>query len=35
MAVSAYTDAQINNNISRNVKHYSDLDLFFSKKIVY
>ena len=34
MAVSAYTDAQLNNNISRNVKQYSDLDLFFSKKIV-
>ena len=34
MAVSEYTDAQLNNNISRNVKQYSDLDLFFSKKIV-
>ena len=34
MAVSAYTDAQLNNNIGRNVKQYSDLDLFFSKKIV-
>tara|TARA_Y100000356_G_C11207278_1_gene261235 strand:- start:134 stop:571 length:438 start_codon:yes stop_codon:yes gene_type:complete len=34
MAVSAYTDAQLNNNISKNVKQYSDLDLFFSKKIV-
>ena len=34
MAVSAYTDAQLNNNIGRNVKQYSDLDLFFSKKIL-
>ena len=30
--MSAYTDAQANNNISRNVKQYRDLDLFFSKK---
>ena len=34
MANSAYEDAQANNNISRNVKQYSDLDLFFAKKIV-
>ena len=34
MAVSAYTDAQLNNNISRNVKQYSDLDLFFSKNSI-
>ena len=32
--MSAYTDAQAQNNISRNVKQYSDLDLFFTKKIV-
>ena len=30
--MSAYTDAQDNNDISRNVKQYRDLDLFFSKK---
>ena len=30
--MSAYTDAQANNDISRNVKQYRDLDLFFSKK---
>ena len=30
--MSAYTDAQANNNISRNVKQYRDLDLFFSRK---
>ena len=30
--MSAYTDAQANNDISRNVKKYKDLDLFFSKK---
>ena len=30
--MSAYKDAQANNNISRNVKQYRDLDLFFSKK---
>ena len=34
MANSAYEDAQANNDISRNVKQYSDLDLFFAKKIV-
>jgi|TARA_B110000014_G_C19795159_1_gene413115 phage baseplate assembly protein W len=32
--MSAYTDAQAQNDISRNVKQYSDLDLFFTKKIV-
>ena len=30
--MSAYTDAQDNNNITRNVKQYRDLDLFFSRK---
>ena len=30
--MSAYTDAQAQNNISRNVKQYSDLDLFFGRK---
>ena len=30
--MSAYNDAQRNNDISRNVKQYRDLDLFFSKK---
>ena len=30
--MSAYTDAQANNDISRNIKQYRDLDLFFSKK---
>ena len=30
--MSAYKDAKANNNISRNVKQYRDLDLFFSKK---
>ena len=30
--MSAYTDAQANNDITRNVKQYRDLDLFFSKK---
>ena len=30
--MSAYNDAQANNDISRNVKQYRDLDLFFSKK---
>ena len=30
--MSAYTDAQANNDISRNVKQYRDLDLFFSRK---
>ena len=30
--MSAYKDAQANNNISRNVRQYSDLDLFFGKK---
>ena len=33
MAATAYTDAQSQNNIDRNVRQYSDLDLFFSKKI--
>ena len=30
--MSAYTDAQTNNDITRNVKQYRDLDLFFSRK---
>ena len=30
--MSAYKDAQANNDISRNVRQYSDLDLFFGKK---
>ena len=30
--MSAYKDAQANNDISRNVKQYRDLDLFFSRK---
>ena len=29
---SAFTDAQSQNDISRNVRQYSDLDLFFSRK---
>ena len=29
---SAFTDAQGKNNIDRNVRQYTDLDLFFSKK---
>ena len=32
--MSAYKDAQAQNNISRNVRQYSDLDLFFGKKTV-
>ena len=30
--MSAYKDAQANNDISRNVKQYRDLDLFFTRK---
>ena len=30
--MSAYKDAQANNDISRNVKQYRDLDMFFSRK---
>lgn len=33
MAATAYLDAQSQNDIDRNVRQYSDLDLFFSKKI--
>tara|TARA_Y100000310_G_scaffold144074_1_gene143389 strand:+ start:110 stop:559 length:450 start_codon:yes stop_codon:yes gene_type:complete len=29
---AAYTDAQSNNDISRNVRQWKDLDLFFGKK---
>ena len=32
MSMSAYKDAQANNDITRNVRQYSDLDLFFSRK---
>ena len=32
--MSAYKDAQAQNDISRNAKQYSDLDLFFTKKTV-
>jgi len=32
--MSAYKDAQAQNNISRNVRQYSDLDLFFGKRVV-
>lgn len=32
--MSAYKDAQAQNDITRNVRQYSDLDLFFSKKDV-
>ena len=32
--MSAYKDAQDNNDISRNVRQYSDLDLFFGKRTV-
>ena len=32
MAAAAYLDAQANNNSDRNLRQYSDLDLFFSKK---
>ncbi len=31
---TAYTDAQAQNDISRNVRQYKDLDLFFDKKSV-
>ena len=30
--MSAYTDAQATNDISRNVRQYRDLDLFFGRK---
>ena len=30
--MASYKDAQANNDITRNVKQYKDLDLFFSKK---
>ena len=30
--MSAYTDAQAQNNISRNVRQYRDIDLFFGRK---
>jgi len=30
--MSAYKDAQANNDITRNVKQYRDLDLFFTRK---
>ena len=31
---TAYTDAQAQNDISRNVRQYKDLDLFFNRKSV-
>ena len=33
MAATAYTDAQSQNDIERNARQYSDLDLFFTKKL--
>ena len=33
MAESAYFDAQTNNDSSRNVRQYTDLELFFGKKV--
>ena len=33
MAASAYLDAQANNDSEKNTRQYTDLDLFFSKKI--
>ena len=30
--MSAYTDAQAQNDITRNVRKYKDLDLLFTKK---
>ena len=32
--MSGYKDAQANNDITRNVRQYTDLDLFFGKKSV-
>ena len=32
--MSAYKDAQSQNDISRNTRQYSDLDLFFGKRVV-
>ena len=32
--MSAYKDAQSQNDISRNARQYSDLDLFFGKRVV-
>ena len=32
MAATAYTEAQSQNDIDRNVRQYSDLDLFFGRK---
>ena len=32
--MSAYKDAQAQNNITRNARQYSDLDLFFGKNSV-
>ena len=31
--MAAYIDAQANNNSDRNLRQYSDLDLFFGKKV--
>jgi len=33
VAASAYIDAQANNDSEKNTRQYTDLDLFFSKKI--
>ena len=33
MAATAYIDAQANNDSEKNTRQYTDLDLFFSKKI--
>tara|TARA_B100000519_G_C14240714_1_gene437160 strand:+ start:1283 stop:1720 length:438 start_codon:yes stop_codon:yes gene_type:complete len=33
VAESAYFDAQTNNDSSRNVRQYTDLDLFFGRKV--
>ena len=32
--MSAYTDAQAQNDITRNVRQWKDLDLFFGRKTV-
>ena len=34
MSDSAYKDVQSQNDITRNVQQYSDLDLFFGRKTV-
>ena len=32
--MSGFTDAQRNNDISRNVRQYRDLDLFFGRSLL-